>query len=137
MKKRVCSCGRFINRRSERCVVCARLNRPLTSGGKFHNKKGYIMVYLKDNRRYAFQHVLVMEDHIGRKLFKGENVHHKNGVKDDNRIKNLELWIKPQPTGIRAKDALKWAREIIKKYTSIEDSLNSDSLPEIGVSVTN
>jgi hypothetical protein len=44
-------------------------------------------------------------------------------VKDDNRLSNLELWIKAQPTGIRAKDALSWAEQIIELYGPIKQKL--------------
>jgi hypothetical protein len=68
------------------------------------------------NGSYVFEHVLVMEEMLGRYLLPGENVHHRNGVRDDNRPENLELWITPQPTGIRGVDAVAWAREIIARY---------------------
>lgn len=73
------------------------------------------MEYVGKNS-YRFQHILIMEKKLGRKLEKGENVHHINGIKHDNRIENLELWIRPQPVGIREKDAILWAREILRKY---------------------
>lgn len=64
-----------------------------------------------------------MEGAIGRYLLPGENVHHKNGVRDDNRIRNLELWVKFQPAGQRASDLLVWAREIVDRYEPIEPAL--------------
>jgi len=63
-----------------------------------------------------FQHRVVMEEILGRSLLKHENVHHINGVRDDNRPENLELWSKSQPAGQRVTDKLAWAREIIALY---------------------
>lgn len=65
-------------------------------GGKIIDKYGYVSCYEPNHPfavhgRYVKEHRLVMEKYLGRILNRKEIVHHKNGVKTDNRIQNLEL----------------------------------------------
>ena len=90
-------------------------------GGRTLHKAGYVMIRRPEHPRarasaYVFEHILVMEAELGRFLVDGESVHHLNGVRDDNRPENLELWTRPQPSGIRVRDAIAWAREILDRY---------------------
>ena len=65
-------------------------------GGRIKDRKGYINIRVYNHpfahsRGYIMEHRLVMEKKLGRYLTKEEDVHHINGIKDDNRIENLEL----------------------------------------------
>jgi hypothetical protein len=76
---------------------------------------GYVMV-VDDDGNPIVEHRKVMQDKLGRKLFGDENVHHINGVRDDNRVENLELWSTSQPCGQRVEDKIAWAREFLDRY---------------------
>lgn len=101
------SCGCLRERRAEK--------HPLWKGGR-KNYKGYVLIYNSERKTYEPEHRLVMAKMIGRDLLPSENVHHINGIRNDNRPENLELWVKPQTPGQRASDLVKFAREILKTY---------------------
>lgn len=67
---------------------------PWKGGRKIQN--GYILIFVPehpfcDHNGYVREHRLVMEKYLGRYLTRDEDVHHKNGDTQDNRIENLEL----------------------------------------------
>ncbi len=126
LDRRPCGlCGQMKQRKSKTCIDCYRKSKQYpVSQVKHKNKEGYIYVYYKahkyaDREGRVLEHRLVMEQKIGRYLYPFESVHHKNGNRSDNRIENLELWTKPQPTGVKVEDAVKWAKEILELYGGV------------------
>jgi len=97
----------------------------MSRGYKYFNMKDHPNS-CKDGR--IGEHTLIMSKFLGRPLFKSENVHHKNGIRDDNRIENVELWNKSQPAGQRVKDRLIYYKEFIESYGG---KVNLESVPNI------
>lgn len=90
------------NPKNLRCKSCANRGQenPNWKGRGNHDGRGYVRIFLRSNdffysmatkRGYITGHRLVMAKHLGRCLHPWEIVHHRNGIKDDNRIENLEI----------------------------------------------
>lgn len=111
-----CGKERWVNYRhgkavTIRCVTCANKHKGRTlqiawqnngnwKGGRIAHMDGYVQIKLRaddffytmaNKHHYVLEHRLVMARHLRRNLHSWEIVHHKNGIKDDNRIENLAL----------------------------------------------
>lgn len=66
-------------------------------GGRSVASNGYVLIrvgvghHLADVRGYAYEHRLVAESKLGRRLVRGEQVHHVDGNKQNNSISNIEV----------------------------------------------
>ena len=85
---------------------------PNWKGGR--KKQSYYTMIWISKGKYIFEHRLVMEKHLGRKLHKNEVIHHINGIGTDNRIENLVL-CKSCGTHTRDFHSLKRIKGSIKK----------------------
>jgi len=78
-------------------------------GGRTVNDYGYIEWRCVGHRRahkpgfYVAEHVLVMESYLVACLCDWTIVHHKNEIKTDNRIENLEMMSNEQHIGYHSK----------------------------------
>jgi hypothetical protein len=83
-------------------------NSYLWKGGRIKNHQGYILIKMPENpfcdaNGYIREHRFIMEQHIGRNLKPNEEVHHINGINDDNRLENLVVLTKAKHTSLHHK----------------------------------
>jgi hypothetical protein len=104
------------------------------NGGRLRSSSGYVYLMVEpqdplysmaqahfgDANRYVFEHRIVLARHLGRPLYPFESPHHKNGRRSDNRLENLELWVKPQPAGQRPEDLAAWVVEFYPDLVAAE-----------------
>lgn len=106
------------NRSSDHCRehyhwhVAALVASGEIQGGLNPSGYRYTQIFKK---RHADHH-LVMEHLLSRHLVEGENVHHRNGIRDDNRPENLELWVVPPRRGQRVEDLVAWVVSTYPEY---------------------
>jgi HNH endonuclease len=120
----------YLDRQNKKRRDLVRLRRGLSldspsltpqNGKRWKMKDGYKQLLLKDHPNaakngYVMEHIAIMTQYIGRSLRKGETVHHKNGIRNDNRLENLELWSHSHPYGQRVEDKIQWCKEFLDLY---------------------
>jgi hypothetical protein len=85
-----------------------RQNNPNWRGGKYYDDRGYIKISkpthkFKDIRGYVYEHRLVWEEYNKASLLPWADVHHINGIKNDNAPSNLEAMMKSEHSRISIK----------------------------------
>jgi hypothetical protein len=127
----VCDCGNVkrargadLTRGSTRSCGCLHSETSRATGSRRGpdrwNWKGGLNSYGYSNTwidgKNVLVHRVVMEQMLGRPLLPEETVHHKNGIRHDNRPENLELWTSRHPRGQRVEDKVAWAIDLLKLY---------------------
>lgn len=107
----LCECGasalvRSCNLLDGKTKSCGCLNRVdhWSKASTYRNHQGYLFLRHPGYKKTYPVHRCVMEEYLGRPLLRSEQVHHKNGVRDDNRIENLELVKVGHGAGQKVKD---------------------------------
>lgn len=91
-----------MSQKAERCRSCSASGERNSAwrGGRTVDKDGYVLVKvgpddpmasMRNSEGYVREHRLVVARSIGRPLTIDEDAHHRNEVKDDNRLENLQL----------------------------------------------
>jgi hypothetical protein len=122
--KRCPDCGVRIKYSSTYCRKHSQTGSRSTrwKGGRSTNTQGYVV--LSDMRGHpnadsdgrVLEHHFVMSQHLGRAIAPDETVHHKNGIRSDNRLENLEIWTGRHPSGGRVSDKIRYALWVIETY---------------------
>lgn len=98
-------------------------------GGRIQ-KNGYIFIRMPNHPRarggYVQEHILVIEQKIGRPLLKNEETHHINGIKNDNRPENLVALSKKEHRKTQ-RDYPRYSFENIPEPTKIGEKISIDS----------
>lgn len=120
--KKILNHKRWIEYRIENKIDLSLPKKDKKPNGSGHTDfHGYVFINKinhpnSQKRGRIYEHTYIMSQHLGRPLKKGETVHHKNGIRNDNRIENLELWSMSQPSGQRVEDKIHWCKEFLKQY---------------------
>lgn len=116
---------------------------PFFIKGPTRNSNGYMCVYRPNhpraNKGRVYEHIVVMEEYLGRGLLwygardpRSEVVHHKNGVRTDNRIENLEVMTQEEHTRLhRLEEAEKYGKRPRGRMIKGYDVTNRTAMLEI------
>ena len=124
--------GTFYTAPSAPDVYCSRecydAGRATPLGTTKPTGDGYVLTYRPDSPEaqgtgWALEHRVVMATELGHALPAGSTVHHRNGVRDDNRPVNLEVRAGSHGQGQSVPDLLDWARELIATWAPDEARL--------------